>query len=544
MKTDREHARLRATYADLLDDVDAEELLPFIGALDAAHSPPPLPATARAVLDQPRWAAHQYPLPATKPGRKARPRPLRTLAAWMRGRLAFPQGTPSRRGANLHQAINAATTIVLVLGIALAAFLLLGQPARPVQGVTGRVNGNWAYPGTLDGRSGIISVTPDGTARLLIEGGFYGVTPSPDGRRLIVYGNRQPETWPDATAAALYTAEGQLLRRYTLGGATPLIPYWSPDSRRIAFFTSLGARVGTEGVFRTWLLDEHGEREVQLGRQTLVGTSSGTGVWSSRGDLLVSVIAADSNGDGAITSSDRQETWVIHNDGSAPRRLRDETAAILGWSRDGRTAYLLTADALIAVDVASGSSKVVASAADVIAALRAMATQQSVAAPDASITGFAYFPAAIAPSGDRFAVWLIPKTAEKATTAPPPYLVVLDAQGRIAGVTRGETNTWPRFTAWSPDSARIAYSTATMGNDLGSIRVVGSTTTALADTSVALATIGSNTPDGLSARWSPDGQQLTFSTNGLLEVASGANLGERRRLPGQIYGWPNWQPAP
>lgn len=542
MSTDHERARLQATYADLLEEEADEELLRFIGVLDAAYATPPLPAAVRATLARSGWETTGL---ASQPDRSRRREwlaPFRAPAAWARERLATPPRSAPGRWTHLHQALNAATTLALVLGIALAAFLLLGNRPPASQG-SAPANGNWLYPGSLEGRSGIVSVAPDGTARLLIEGGFYGVTPSPDGQRLIAYGDRDAGIWPAPATAALYTADGRLLRRYTLGGATPLIPYWAPDSRHLAFFARVGAQVGIEGDFRTWLLDEHGEREIQLGRQTLVGTSSGTGVWSSRGELLLSVIAADSNGDGSITTADRQATWVIGADGSNPRHLRDENAANLGWSRDGRTAYLLDAAAITAVNTASGENTTIVRFAAIADELRSRSARQG-ATEATTITGFAYFPAAIAPSGDRFAIWLTPDASDNATTLPPSYLVVLDTQGRIVGLTRGETNTRPRFVAWSPDGARIAYSYATTGSDLGGIRVVSSTSTTLTDTSPPLAMIANQTPDGLSLRWSPDSRQLAFSINGGVEIASGTDLVKRRPLPGLTFGWPNWQPIP
>jgi hypothetical protein len=543
MNSDTERARLRARYADLLDS-DQEEELHFIGALDAAYARPPLPDKVQAILNQHAWHNAAVPLPGSVQPRKDR-HISRRLRDAIFGETAIPTQAPvAGRWGNLHQILNAATTIVLVVGIALAALFLLRDSAMPSQGSV-PANGNWLYPGSLNGRSGIISVAADGTAQLLIEGGFYGVTPSPDGQRLIAYGNREAAIWPEpGTAAALYTADGQLLRRYTLGGATPLIPYWSPDSQHIAFFARLGLGSGNGSDFRTWLLDENGEHELQLGQRTLVGTSSGTGVWSSRGELLVSVIAADSNGDGMVTTVDRQATWIVGTDGNSPRRLHDETAATLGWSSDGLTAYLLGATTLMAVDVRSGTSERVAHFDNVATALRSAAMRQGIAAEISELVGFSYGPAAIAPSGDRFAIWLIPEISEVATSAASAYMVVIDRSGQIIGITRGEADMRPRFVAWSPDSARVAYSYIPLDSELATIRVLNSTEMSLADTPSTRVTLVNQSADGMSLRWSPDSRQLAYTLNGSVEIASGTALAVRRTLPGFMYGWPNWLPIP
>src|SRR4051794_14442781 len=61
MQTNRDTARIRATYTDLFDHEESEDLAPFIGQLEAAYAPPALPTKVQAALEHPTWEAVGLP---------------------------------------------------------------------------------------------------------------------------------------------------------------------------------------------------------------------------------------------------------------------------------------------------------------------------------------------------------------------------------------------------------------------------------------------------------------------------------------------------
>lgn len=538
MTPDRDLARLRATYADLLDAAATPDLVRFVGDLEALHTAPMPPAPAPLALTRPTCVpraserAHDAQVPRPSPRAARLDHPPRPAAGrwWWTG---------------FAQAVAAVGTAALILGVLVASALLLpGRHGAVTTGpaATAAASPTLLYPGILGGRAGIIVATVSGQEQLLAEGGYYGVVPSPDGRRFLAYGIAG-----DAGATAvvdLYAADGRLLRRHALGDIRPLIAYWAPDARHIALYGRSGdAAVWEEGDFRTWFLDEGGARELRLGARTSVGTASGTGAWSAQGRLLLVVVEGDSNGDGRIGQGDAEAVWTVDATGVDARQLYAGDGMPLGWSHTGTAVYVVAPTRAIAVDDRTGTQRVVATAAEVGRQLRPM-PQANGTMPTLRTFGALPATALVAtPAGDRLALWLAPATAVGATDTLAPYLAIVDEQGRVVGQDRATPGTAPQFTAWAPSTGLLAYSYTAAGGGPGGVRVVTVGGTAAA-VPTNLAGIDATQPDGTSLRWSPDGRQLAFLRSGRVTVVAGGSPTEAWTSLGTGSGWPGWQPAP
>lgn len=519
MGHDTDLARLRTTYADLLDADAPPDLVRFLGDLEALHTAPTPPAPARI----------------------ARPARLLGVASRTAQPTLPPPSAPARRpwagGVRVTTAFSTAALIVVV--VAVAALLLRDCFAPAATDTASAPTGSATvlYPGTLDGRAGIVAAGADGgDPRLLTGGAYSGVAASPDGRRFLAY---------NSESATLYAMEGQVIRRYDLGAATPLIAYWSPDAQRVALYARADDLAAWEdGDFGVWLLDEQGARELRLGARTSVGTMSGTGVWSARGRLLLGVVPGDSNGDGRAGPGDAEELWTVDATGGDARRLYAGEGFALGWSRAGTAVYVVEPGRVLAIDGANGAARTVVTAADVARQLR---TEPQANGTPPTLGAFGALSAAAlapAPDGDRLALWLVPATAVGATAAPEaPYLAVLDERGKVVGQHRAATGTTPTFTAWAPDGKRLAYSHTEAGNgSMGGVRVVtvnGAASAALPPVFTGVDRMRAATS---SLRWSPDGRHLAVLRAGRIEVWSGPAPGDKRVLPGSSNGWPSWQP--
>ncbi|HEX5503490.1 MAG TPA: hypothetical protein VFW96_12770, partial [Thermomicrobiales bacterium] len=344
---------------------------------------------------------------------------------------------------------------------------------------------------------------------------------SPDGRWFLAYGRE---------GVALYTADGRLARRYLLAGDALLRAYWAPDSRHVA------VAPGTAVVPpRTALLDtDGGVRELELGWRTIPAAPAGGDPWSAAGRLALTV-----EGAGPGTPPAPRAIWTVGADGAAPRRLIAGNYAFAGWSRDGRTLYLLgdvtggAPRALYAVDGDTGERRVVARADDLAGQLAGAGA--ALAVGDAP---WAFAAAVPAPTGDHLAVWLVqPATYATIRGMQAPWLVVLDSGGRPAWWWRAGGRSEPLSTAWSPDGRALAvgYGQALTGVQGGVVLLDAGGRPTLG---FALPDIRDGGPTSL--RWSPDGRSLALVQEHTLTLIDAATGRRWALLP--AAGPPAWRP--
>lgn len=167
-------------------------------------------------------------------------------------------------------------------------------------------------------------VDADGTnMRRLTDASFFAHRPawSPDGTRIAYVGGGgdQNIAVPQGTFIVVIGADGQS-RPQALAphdGTAGFDPVWSPDGKRIAFFTGQGDRT----VVR--VVDSDGGNERRLGR----GFSP---AWSPNGKRIAF----------ARTTGDSTSVWTMTPDGKHAKRItsgpRDSLVGATAWSPDGR----------------------------------------------------------------------------------------------------------------------------------------------------------------------------------------------------------------
>jgi Tol biopolymer transport system component len=113
-------------------------------------------------------------------------------------------------------------------------------------------------------------------------------------------------------------AEGGEARRLTSGPEDDTRPSWSPDGRRIAF----------AGGGELYSIPAAGGEPRRITRE--LGGDAADPAWSPDGKL----IAYDYRAPGLST----REVWVVHVDGSGPRRVTDlkHESGLPSWSPDGK----------------------------------------------------------------------------------------------------------------------------------------------------------------------------------------------------------------
>ncbi len=388
-------------------------------------------------------------------------------------------------------------------------------PVAELRGV-----GRLLYTGRLNGRSGVISVNADGgDRRLLAEGAYDIVSWAPDGGRFLAFPGPPHIRGAGPRSIDLYRADGVLLRRFS-GASNAPWAVWSPSSRQVALALtapSSGATPTRGGESATvQILTENGATEVKLGAQTY------SWQWAADGRLALIVVA-----DGGATGRDfRLQVWTVDAAGGDARQLADGDFFPLGAPGsppgDGRTLYTVGgvrrgqdgsqpgADGptnLQTIDLESGERRVLASFDDLAAQLPAPANTP---AKRWTYGGGA----AVAPAGDRVALWLLAGPPGGARTQEAEgYLVVVDRDGRLVYHDPAPASqAGPLSLSWSPDGARLAVSTydgrSGRGGDLRVIAVD-------AAESFAIAGAGVMPGDGSGGlQWSPDGRWIVFSGGG------------------------------
>lgn len=375
--------------------------------------------------------------------------------------------------------------------------------------------GGLLYQGSLNGRQGLILVDADGGERRLIAEGYYlfGAW-SPDGQRIAAAGNDDVQS--SAHQVDLLAADGRRLRRFAFEGVVTNLS-WAPDGGRVAVGVAqprrlAGGERAAEAV--TWLLDEGGATEVVLGQ------AAHPLQWSPGGRLLLEV-AEDGDGDSRDTDADRHGLWTVDPSGHDPRKLLGGGHNFVGWSPDGATLYALDFSrvanrpdaapdvwetALLALDVGTGERRTLVTVGALAARLGG--------AGDPAVA-YSFGGVAIAPRGDRIAVWLNAfRQSAHPTESLTSVLFILDDAGRVAWQEEGMADRRLDSrdeVSWSPDGARLAYIHYRGG--VRGLRVVSfDAGGALRDQFVV-----EGAPVG--ARWSPDGRWLAFTQAGWLRVA-------------------------
>ena len=163
---------------------------------------------------------------------------------------------------------------------------------------------------------------------------------SPDGRRIAFVSGRgtcildvrfvsERNAGTGDVDISVANADGSGLRRLTRGPGVDCAPAWSPDGRKIAFQRSLVRREGDRVVgfeFDIYVINAHGSGERNL---TGDAVSAGGPLWSPDGRRIAFWSGPDGNG----------WVYVMNADGSE-RRMLARNHGYVAWSPDGRKILL------------------------------------------------------------------------------------------------------------------------------------------------------------------------------------------------------------
>lgn len=166
----------------------------------------------------------------------------------------------------------------------------------------------------MDGNFEIYVMNSDGTGvvRLTEHPGFdAGARWSPDGRRIAWYSNRG-----GAHQIFVMNADGSGMKALTSDGSNEL-PSWSPDGRRIAFASTRAMDMtGTAPNTEIYVMNADGSGQMNISRSPTGGNGNSRPAWSRTGAIYFT-----SNRAG------RFQIYAMEDDGSNQRRLTAVDAA-------------------------------------------------------------------------------------------------------------------------------------------------------------------------------------------------------------------------
>lgn len=144
---------------------------------------------------------------------------------------------------------------------------------------------------------------------------------SPDGRRVAFFSDRDGKE-----DIYVVDADGRNLRRLTTDPADDREPAWSPDGRRIAFASE------REGALNVWTMNADGTAQRRLTNYRI--GKAAIPAWSPDGRSIAFV---------SVRSDGKGDIWVVDPDGGNPRRLTTTDRLYdyhPAWSPDGQRLVL------------------------------------------------------------------------------------------------------------------------------------------------------------------------------------------------------------
>ncbi len=438
-------------------------------------------------------------------------------------------------------------TVALGVVVAACGAGVLGQPAAKDVRLTLREGTSMAAALSPDGRTVAIDLlgglwtydAAGGPTRRILEDGYDARLPvwAPDGRRLAFQAYHR-DTWH----VWLVNADGSGLQQITYGPFDDREPYWSPDGTRLAFSSD------RSGHYDIWIATlASGE----VSRLTSAASNESMPAWSPDGREIAFV-------------SDRQDRGVYAQPvaGGAERRLALEASAVaaVAWSPDGRTVAHTTTDGAITRLVVAGKNIAetgedvfpfraqFVSATEVLYTADGVVKRRPIAGGAARTLAFsaevAFTRAPFTPKGRRFADEG-PQPVRglmHPAISPDGTRVAFGALGDLWLVSTREDQATPeRLTSdafvetnpvWSPDGQELAFSSDRDG-------AVGLWIRDLRTGRDRRVVAG-----GTTASWSPDGTRLAFlDTESQLRIVEVASR-EERQAHDRIFepGRPSWSP--
>jgi TolB protein len=173
---------------------------------------------------------------------------------------------------------------------------------------------------------------------------------SPDGRRIVFVSGRggciddnHLRGLPDGTSdveISVANADGSGLRRMTSGTGVDCAPVWSPDGEKIAFHRSLVRREGDKVVgvdFDVYVINADGS-----GERNLTGDAqSFLPIWSPDGRKIAFWSGPDGNGGVYVVNADGSKRRLLADGGAVLRHQIGRNLRHVAWSPDGRKMLLV-----------------------------------------------------------------------------------------------------------------------------------------------------------------------------------------------------------